>query len=88
MSFPQRLFFLSPLTDFSFKSDSIVHQAQNELFYKLEKLDWVRQIYAGDYDHTDPDLSPVYANLKGLPLLLINTTDKEMLCDGCNPSDK
>ncbi len=74
-------FCLCPLTDFAFKSESLAKEAENELFYTLEELEWVRQIYAGDHNPEDPDLSPVYADLNGLPPLLIHTTDKEMLRD-------
>ncbi len=78
---PAAAFCLCPLTDFAFKSESLVKQNENELFYTLEELEWVRQIYAEGHNPKDPKLSPVYANLNGLPPLLIHTTDQEMLCD-------
>jgi epsilon-lactone hydrolase len=78
---PAGAFCLCPLTDFAFKSESLVNHAESELFYTLEELEWVRRIYAGGHDLKDPNLSPVYADLNGLPPLLIHTTDQEMLCD-------
>jgi len=72
---------LCPLTDFAFASESMINQAENELFYTLTELEWIRQIYAGDQDPKNPDLSPIYANLKEVPPLLIHTTDSEMLLD-------
>jgi epsilon-lactone hydrolase len=72
---------LCPLTDFAFKSESLVKNAVSEVFYTLEELEWVRQIYARDLDSKNPKLSPIYADLNGLPPLLIHTTDQEMLCD-------
>ena len=72
---------LCPLTDFAFNSESLIKHAESELFYTLEELEWVRQIYAGDHDLKDPNLSPMYADLKDLPPLLIHTTDQEMLYD-------
>jgi monoterpene epsilon-lactone hydrolase len=78
---PVGAFCLCPLTDFAFKSESLITHAESELFYTFEELEWVRQIYAGDHDPKGPNLSPVYADLNGLPPLLIHTTDQEMLCD-------
>lgn len=43
-------------------------------------MEWVRQIYSGDHNSKDPNLSPLYADLKDLPPSLIHTTDQEMLC--------
>ncbi len=81
VALPAGAFCLCPMTDFAFKSESLVREAENELFYTLDELEWVRQIYAGDHNPEDPDLSPVYSDLNGLPPLLIHTTDKEMLRD-------
>jgi epsilon-lactone hydrolase len=78
---PVGAFCLSPLTDFEFASESMINQAEDELFYTFEELEWVRQIYAGGQNSKDPSLSPIYANLKGLPPLLIHATDNEMLLD-------
>src|SRR3546814_8992250 len=38
-------------------------------------------LYAGDWDRADPELSPLYMDCDGMPPMLFVTTDNEMLLD-------
>ena len=39
------------------------------------------QLYAGDHDATDPELSPIYADMRGLPPLFFLVGETEILLD-------
>jgi len=72
---------LSPWTDLAVTGKSIVtNDAADPLFFGR----WVAPIarhYLGDTPATDPLVSPVYADLTGLPPLLIQVGDTEVLLD-------
>jgi monoterpene epsilon-lactone hydrolase len=46
-------------------------------------LFWWIPAYLGGADPSDPLVSPIYADLKGLPPLLVQASSCEMLCSGC-----
>ena len=68
---------LSPPTDF------VTHAASQkyDLVLHPRAMTYFRQAYIGDHDPTDPLLSPIYADPHGLPPLLIQAGEEEMLCD-------
>lgn len=78
---PAAAFCLSPHVDFDYQSESISRRAGTELFFTRDDLEWGREIYAGDHDARFPLLSPVYADLRGLPPLLIQAADDELFRD-------
>jgi acetyl esterase/lipase len=41
----------------------------------------VHELYVGDWDSSDPELSPLYADLKGFPPLYLLASDNEILLD-------
>jgi acetyl esterase/lipase len=68
---------LSPATDLTVRHelerlhDPVLHRRALYAF---------REAYVADHDCTDPLLSPVYADLHGLPPLLIHAGEDEVLC--------
>lgn len=47
----------------------------------IAALQRVDEMYAGDWDASDPELSPLYADLKGFPPLFLLASDSEVLLD-------
>ncbi len=81
MPMPAAAVLFSPWTDLAATGNSITeNDASDPLFHGS----WVaRQArhYLGDTPATDPLASPVYADLAGLPPLLIQASDSEVLLD-------
>jgi monoterpene epsilon-lactone hydrolase len=78
---PAAAVLFSPWTDLAATGDSIIaNDAADALFFGA----WVARTarhYLGDTPATDPLASPVYADLTGLPPLLIQVSDSEVLLD-------
>ncbi|MBF0144843.1 MAG: alpha/beta hydrolase [Magnetococcales bacterium] len=77
---------ISPHFDFTFSLPSIRENAASEVLYTLEELEWMRGIYLGDaagdvalWRHER--VSPVWADLSGLPPLSLHADSTEMLRD-------
>ncbi|MBI2384267.1 MAG: alpha/beta hydrolase [Gammaproteobacteria bacterium] len=47
----------------------------------IASLQRVDEMYAGDWDASDPELSPLYADLRGFPPLYLLATETEVLLD-------
>jgi epsilon-lactone hydrolase len=80
-SLPSAVVLFSPWTDLAATGNSITtNNAADALFYGA----WVPQIaqhYLSGMSATEPFVSPVYADLTGLPPLLIQVSDSEVLLD-------
>jgi epsilon-lactone hydrolase len=78
---PAAAVLFSPWTDLAATGNSIIaNDAADALFFGA----WVARTarhYLGDTPATDPLVSPVYADLTGLPPLLIQVSDSEVLLD-------
>ncbi|MBF0110650.1 MAG: alpha/beta hydrolase [Magnetococcales bacterium] len=77
---------ISPHLDFTFSGPSIAENAASELLYTLEELEWMRGIYLGERWNREEFLregriSPLWADLTGLPPLLLLADGTEMLRD-------
>lgn len=72
---------LSPPTDFTGASESMVSRAHLDPMVKLESVIPLCRAYAGNLPADDPRLSPLLANLAGLPPLLIQVGSHEILHD-------
>jgi acetyl esterase/lipase len=71
---------LSPWFDLALTGDSLTtNQATDYLNYAV--LNASAQMYLGDHDRREPLASPLYADLQGLPPLLIQVGTAEMLLD-------
>lgn len=80
---------LSPWTDLALTGTSIHSKAKADHILDTDSLAMYAKYYAGDHDLTSPLLSPLYANLKGLPPLLIQVgTDEILLDDAVRCADK
>ena len=74
-------FLLSPSIDLTFSGSSIELNASLDPLVSLEVLEHCAELYAGSKDMHDPDISPLFADLQGLPPLLLMADDQEILLD-------
>ena len=70
---------LSPVTDFTFASDSL--KTIVDPIISAKTMPEFRKLYLGDKDPRDPLASPVFGDYRGLPPLLFLTGELEMLRD-------
>lgn len=78
---PAAIMAFSPWVDLSISGDSIKTCAKSELILsEAEAVSFVDS-YVGDGDRRQPLASPLFADLRGLPPLLIQVTDTEILFD-------
>jgi acetyl esterase/lipase len=70
---------LSPWADLTHSGESITTKAVEEPVLTLENLRLWAGLYAGDADLADPMISPVNADLSGLPPLLVQVGTAEVL---------
>lgn len=76
---PAAAVLLSPWTDFTFSGASIQSRADLDPWLLPELLAPFGALYRGEHDPRDPRLSPVFADLQGLPPMLIQVGDHEIL---------
>ncbi len=77
---PAAAFFLSPVTDWvRLDGESMTTRAAVDVCITPEMHRWTSPFYVGDNDPETPLLSPVHADLSGLPPLLIHVGDDEIL---------
>jgi acetyl esterase/lipase len=70
---------ISALTDMAFTGESIKTKADVDLILDLGKEIQFASMYLGDTDPRAPLVSPLYADLRGLPPLLIQVGSDEIL---------
>jgi monoterpene epsilon-lactone hydrolase len=70
---------LSPATDLTASGDSYRDNAHSDFMLDLRHIMFWFQLYLGDHDRRDPQVSPLYADLHGLPPLLIQVGNSELL---------
>ena len=68
-------------TDLANTGNSIVTKAEEDPLIDKEMLDNMASAYLGDRDRTAPLASPFYADLSGLPPLLVQVGSAEVLLD-------
>lgn len=72
---------ISPWVDLTVSRPSIyAHMERTPMFYLREMKTWARN-YAGDLPKDHPMVSPLYADLRGLPPMLLQMSDMEVLTD-------
>ena len=71
----------SPATDLAGNSPSHQENSRRDAMFRPEILERFRKAYLGAADPRNPLVSPVYADLKGLPPLFIEVGAKEVLRD-------
>jgi acetyl esterase/lipase len=71
----------SPWTDLAVTGESVRKNAERCAMFKEEALHRAARQYLGKVSPYHPLASPLYANLEGLPPLLIHVSDSELLTD-------
>jgi epsilon-lactone hydrolase len=79
VSLPAACVCLSPLADLTFSSESWKSNIGNDLMIHFHKEREFSQMYMGKSGPQDPLVSPIFADLKGLPPILIQVGTCEVL---------
>ncbi len=78
---PRAAFCLSPWTDLAMTGDSVTAKAADDPFIEPRALEYLADQYLQGTDPKNPLASPLYADLSGLPPLLIQVGERECLLD-------
>jgi monoterpene epsilon-lactone hydrolase len=78
---PERMVLMSPWTDLTLSGPSIDRQGEADVFFRRAGLELMASRYAGAIDRRDPRVSPLWAELGGLPTMLIQAGGDEALLD-------
>lgn len=78
---PALLVLISPWIDLSLSGESTKRNANRDAGVSPRWLRGAAARYAGDYDLMDPEVSPLFADLKGLPPLHIQEAEEDVLGD-------
>lgn len=78
---PAAVIALSPWTDLAMTGDSLEANRRKDPLLHLAWLKACAGMYQGQAETGDPLISPLYADLKGLPPMLIHAGSKEILLD-------
>ena len=81
IALPAAAFLLSPWTDLDVTGESMRTKKKEDPFIKIDSVFWMAALYCKDEDPRNPYISPLYADLKGLPPLLIQVGSAELLLD-------
>ena len=76
---PAGIFLISPVVDLTFSGESMTTRADLDPFTSKEALIDCAQLYAQEKDLRSPLISPLFAELSGLPPMLIQVGDHEIL---------
>lgn len=78
---PAGALLICPLTDLTGSGDSMRTNAEAEPLLGLRHRDQAMRLYAGDLPFEHPLLSPLFADLRGLPPLFVQASTMEILWD-------
>ena len=78
---PNGSFLLSPWTDLTVSGHSVDGNHGKDLWFTRKHLETWARYYTGGADARSPYLSPVFADLSGLPPLLLLVGENELLLD-------
>lgn len=78
---PAALVLLSPWVDLSLSGSTMKTHAAQDAMLSEDWLAWCAKNYCGQKSVTDPICSPLYADLTGLPPVLIHVGTEEVLLD-------
>jgi len=86
---PGCAYLLSPWTDLTASGESIITKADIDPMIDPAHIEDASRMYAGKTPLDDPGVSPLFANLAGLPPMLIQTgTDEVLLSDSTRLADR
>ncbi|MEQ9618457.1 MAG: alpha/beta hydrolase [Deltaproteobacteria bacterium] len=80
MDLPAAACCMSPAVDMLFQGDSVTGNMGKD-WITADRLNSVRNAYLGGRDPKEPLVSPLYADLRGLPPILIQIGNHELLLD-------
>jgi len=72
---------MSPWTDLTLSGDSMESRAEADPIFTRGVMAAFADAYAREHDRADPKVSPLYADLVGLPPVHIDVGDNELLLD-------
>jgi epsilon-lactone hydrolase len=78
---PVSLVCLSPWTDMTSESNSLQANSERDSMFVAEDIERYAHAYLGDHSRRDPLASPLFADPRGLPPLLIQVGRDEVLLD-------
>ncbi|MFS8146768.1 alpha/beta hydrolase [Rhizobium sp. BR 249] len=78
---PAAVVALSPITDLAATGGSAVSNAESDPLVDKAWFEALRKAYLGSRSATDPQISPLYADMKGFPPLLLQVGSGEVLLD-------
>ena len=78
---PAGLVGLTPWTDYLCAGPSFVERADGDPITSVPELANYRSWFLGDHSPTDPRISPVHADLRGLPPMLLHGGGGDVMCD-------
>jgi monoterpene epsilon-lactone hydrolase len=78
---PAAAFLLSPWTDLTLSGETMTSMVGIDPVFTREKVSVRAADYVGSTDPTDPSISPIFADLHGLPPILIQAGSHEILLD-------
>lgn len=78
---PAAAVLICPWTDLTLSGDSIVSGAEEELIARLPDLVRLKDWYLKGHDAEDPLVSPIFADLSGLPPTLVHAGGADILAD-------
>ena len=81
MALPAAAILLSPWTDMTLSGEFVKTRAEVDPMIKLGEASEQFAYYVGNHDPTNPLISPIFADLHGLPPLLIHVGNDEVLLD-------
>ncbi len=70
---------LSPWIDLSYQGDSHVFNAGRDPSLSTDYLELIAAAHAGDTPRDDPGMSPLFADLRGLPPVMLTTGTRDLL---------
>lgn len=80
MPMPGGAVLFSPWTDLTLSGDTMQSMAKHDVMFRPEQFSAVVTAYLGDHPPDDPLASPLFADLHGLPPLMIWASEHEILC--------
>jgi monoterpene epsilon-lactone hydrolase len=84
---PGCLICLSPWTDMTGNSNSLAENSERDPMFVAEDIERYASVYLGNHLRDDPFVSPLLADLSGLPPMLIQAGQTEVLLDDARNLD-
>jgi len=78
---PAAIALFSPATDYTWSGASIESNDKSCAMFSKDLLRVGAKIFLGEHDPRDPLVSPLFADLHGLPPMLLHASEQEILLD-------